>query len=88
SALAPAAQQASTPSLVRRGSAHHPEYFLILLATTTAPRRISQRPRSVLLSPRRSMEDHHMAGMALGADSESLFDPKSSEPLRSIHNAK
>ncbi|KAJ2500246.1 hypothetical protein GGH96_002842 [Coemansia sp. RSA 1972] len=83
-----ASSAASTPSLVRRGSAHHPEYFPISPATTTAPRRISQRPRSVLLSPRRSMEDHHMAGMGHGAESASLFAPKSSVPLRSARNVK
>ncbi|KAJ1895762.1 hypothetical protein LPJ66_004385 [Kickxella alabastrina] len=41
--------------------------------SAAAPRRISQRPHSVLLSPRRSMEDHH----APAADSVSLFAAKS-----------
>ncbi|KAJ2688724.1 hypothetical protein IWW39_002031 [Coemansia spiralis] len=62
----------STPSLIRRGSGYHPEYFsatssaaaTATTATMAAPRRISQRPRSVLLSPRRSMDDHHGAGIA------------------------
>ncbi|KAI9503551.1 hypothetical protein GGI25_003674 [Coemansia spiralis] len=72
-----ASSTASTPSsLARRGSGHHHEYFMLppttvstavavattpTIGTAGTPRRISQRPRSVLLSPRRSMEDHHSA---------------------------
>ncbi|KAJ1669421.1 hypothetical protein GGF38_002271 [Coemansia sp. RSA 25] len=83
----------STPSLIRRGSGYHPEYFSTLPSTgatttttaTAAPRRISQRPRSVLLSPRRSMDDHHGSGTGAAgaqvpfaaAEPVSLFSSKS-----------
>ncbi|KAJ2376663.1 hypothetical protein H4S02_007861 [Coemansia sp. RSA 2611] len=91
-----ASSTASTPLQARRSSAHHHEYFSIMPSTVaaaaTAPRRISQRPRSVLLSPRRSLEDHHMTGMAplaLGAaEPVSLFTPKSAVPLRTSRNVK
>ncbi|KAJ2610982.1 hypothetical protein H4S08_003376 [Coemansia sp. RSA 1365] len=56
----------STQAQRRRGSMHQHEYFTLPTGGTNAlgatPRRVLQRPRSVLLSPRRSMEDHHMAG--------------------------
>ncbi|KAJ2156729.1 hypothetical protein GGF46_004998 [Coemansia sp. RSA 552] len=87
----------STPSLTRRGSAHQPEYFSTMPATYSAstPRRVSQRPRSVLLSPRRSMDDHHhgaggmvSAGASGPAEGASLFSSKSSVPLRAARNVK
>ncbi|KAJ2849051.1 hypothetical protein IWW36_002907 [Coemansia brasiliensis] len=90
-----ASSTASTPSLIRRGSTHYHEYFSTIPATsvtTTTPRRVSQRPRSVLLSPRRSMEDHHLNAvtpLASGSiDSASLFSTKSSAPLRATRNVK
>ncbi|KAJ2815020.1 hypothetical protein GGI24_006190 [Coemansia furcata] len=82
----------STPTLIRRGSGYHPEYFstnsstavVTTAAATSTPRRISQRPRSVLLSPRRSMDDHHSAGIGVtcaqlpfvAAEPVSLFSSK------------
>ncbi|KAJ1838077.1 hypothetical protein LPJ57_011239, partial [Coemansia sp. RSA 486] len=57
--------------------------------TSTTPRRMSQRPRSVLLSPRRSMDDHH-GPLGTGADSVSLFasKPAAGPPHRSSRNFK
>ncbi|KAI9472579.1 hypothetical protein LPJ78_004578 [Coemansia sp. RSA 989] len=90
-----ASSTASTPSLIRRGSSHYHEYFSTIPATsvtTTTPRRVSQRPRSVLLSPRRSMEDHHLNAAtplaSASAESASLFSAKSSAPLRTTRNVK
>ncbi|KAJ2018400.1 hypothetical protein GGI14_002325 [Coemansia sp. S680] len=87
-----ASSAGSTPSLIRRGSGYHPEYFstpsstaaITTAAVTSTPRRISQRPRSVLLSPRRSMDDHHGAGVGVtgaqmsfvAAEPVSLFSSK------------
>ncbi|KAJ2376138.1 hypothetical protein IW150_002159 [Coemansia sp. RSA 2607] len=93
---------AGTPSLVRRGSGHHSEYFghqstggcggssVPVGSTSATPRRTSQRPRSVLLSPRRSMEDHHVAAEPT-ASAQSLFVTKSSTagpPHRASRNLK
>ncbi|KAJ2741593.1 hypothetical protein GGI20_005080 [Coemansia sp. BCRC 34301] len=95
----------NTPSLIRRGSGYHPEYFSTLPVTsattsttaTATPRRISQRPRSVLLSPRRSMDDHHGSGIgAVGAqmsfvatEPASLFSSKAtSVSHRATRNIK
>ncbi|KAI8319507.1 hypothetical protein GQ54DRAFT_34592 [Martensiomyces pterosporus] len=83
----------STPSLARRGSGHQHEYFSMLPSTATiaTPRRSTQRPRSVLLSPRRSMEDHQGAGNpAAGftaAEQASLFSFKPGAPHHSSHRA-
>ncbi|KAJ1962411.1 hypothetical protein GGI12_002666 [Dipsacomyces acuminosporus] len=78
----------STPSLVRRGSGHQHEYFNVLSpgATISTPRRSSQRPRSVLLSPRRSMEDHQGAGN-FAAEQSSFFSLKSGTPHHSTHRS-
>ncbi|KAJ2891140.1 hypothetical protein IWW38_003749, partial [Coemansia aciculifera] len=83
----------STPSLIRRGSGNHPEYFSMLPSTgatttpaaTTTPRRISQRPRSVLLSPRRSMDDHHGSGIGV-VGAQVSFVP--AEPVSSLFSSK
>ncbi|KAJ2778218.1 hypothetical protein H4R18_004742 [Coemansia javaensis] len=84
-----ASSAASTPALVRRGSMHHHEYFSILPAAgTPTPRRVSQRPASVLLSPRRSLEDSHAHGGGLfsAGDPALLLAPKT--PLRAGRHAK
>ncbi|KAJ1668543.1 hypothetical protein IW140_002707 [Coemansia sp. RSA 1813] len=89
-----ASSTASTPSsLARRGSGHHHDYFVLPPTTpgssgagvlgaggssTGSSRRISRRPRSVLLSPRRSLEEHNIS--AGGSESLSLFAPKPSAP--------
>ncbi|KAJ2005848.1 hypothetical protein H4R26_001724 [Coemansia thaxteri] len=100
-----ASSAGSTPLLARRGSSHHSEYFALPPATaaaataaTVTPRRISQRPRSVLLSPRRSMDDHHgPGGVGVSAasssfvptESVSLFSSKAtSAPHRAPRNIK
>ncbi|KAJ2768074.1 hypothetical protein IWQ57_003689, partial [Coemansia nantahalensis] len=75
-----------TPSLVRRGSTHQHEYF-----SASAPRRMAQRPHSVLLSPRRSMEDNHGHGgpfAAGAAEPASLFLPKANASLRAARHIK
>ncbi|KAJ2720449.1 hypothetical protein GGI07_004595 [Coemansia sp. Benny D115] len=63
-----------------------------VVAGGTTPRRMSQRPRSMLLSPRRSMEDHHVAPAANVHVSEntSLFSSKTSAapPHRSTRTFK
>ncbi|KAJ2691308.1 hypothetical protein H4R19_006379 [Coemansia spiralis] len=85
-----ASSVSTTPSLVRRGSTHQHEYF-----STQGPRRIAQRPHSVLLSPRRSMEDSYAYGggpfaAAAGAvEPTSLFLPKTNNaPLRTPRHVK
>ncbi|KAJ1826540.1 hypothetical protein LPJ56_002126, partial [Coemansia sp. RSA 2599] len=56
---------------------------------SATPRRMSQRPRSVLLSPRRSMDDHH-GPLGTATDSASLFvsKPVAGPPHRSSRNFK
>ncbi|KAJ2839063.1 hypothetical protein J3B02_006325, partial [Coemansia erecta] len=58
--------------------------------TSATPRRMSRRPRSVLLSPRRSMDDHHGPLGSAAADSASLFvsKPTAGPPHRSSRNFK
>ncbi|ORX73563.1 hypothetical protein DL89DRAFT_319350 [Linderina pennispora] len=77
----------TTPQLARRGSGHHMgEYFGML---PSVPRRAAQRPRSVLLSPRRSMEDHQSAAATFSAaDQASLFAFKSGTTHRATRNIK
>ncbi|KAJ2537445.1 hypothetical protein EV175_006722 [Coemansia sp. RSA 1933] len=87
-----ASSSASTPSsLVLRGATYHHDYFVLPPATpgptsaaagassSSSSRRISRRPRSVLLSPRRSMEEHNIS-TAAGSEAVSLFAPKPSAP--------
>ncbi|KAJ1801253.1 hypothetical protein LPJ59_000431 [Coemansia sp. RSA 2399] len=79
-----ASSTASTPSsLALRGAAHHHDYFVLPPTTQGSSRRISQRPRSVLLSPRRSLEEHNISAGA--SESISLFTPKQSAPQ--LHRA-
>ncbi|KAJ2383223.1 hypothetical protein GGI23_007194 [Coemansia sp. RSA 2559] len=79
-----ASSTASTPSsLALRGVAHHHDYFVLPPTTQGSSRRISQRPRSVLLSPRRSLEEHNISAGA--SESVSLFTPKQSAPQ--LHRA-
>ncbi|KAJ1953572.1 hypothetical protein EC988_002912 [Linderina pennispora] len=62
------------------------EYFGML---PSVPRRAAQRPRSVLLSPRRSMEDHQSAAATFSAaDQASLFAFKSGTTHRATRNIK
>ncbi|KAJ1735320.1 hypothetical protein LPJ61_000606 [Coemansia biformis] len=92
-----ASSASATPSLVRRGSTHQQEYFTMPpgSAIATAPRRIAQRPHSVLLSPRRSMEDSHLYGGGGGgpftagtSEPTSLFLPKVGTPTRTSRHIK
>ncbi|KAJ2077328.1 hypothetical protein H4R24_005193 [Coemansia sp. RSA 988] len=77
-----ASSSGSTPSQPRRGSVTQHEYFTLPAGGTgvlgATPRRISQRPRSVLLSPRRSMDDHHIGG----GEATSFFTTKTGKAQR------
>ncbi|KAJ2657819.1 hypothetical protein IWW48_004349 [Coemansia sp. RSA 1200] len=86
-----ASSAATTPSsLAVRGSGLHHDYFVLpptVSGSATSSRRASRRPRSVLLSPRRSLEEHNIS---VGTEPPSLFAHKTNapQPHRTARNPK